>query len=339
MTVREVRFIPRPEQFSWTFGGSEPVLSIGPGDVLTLFTEDAFGGRITSTEDVPTERASAPFLNPQTGPFLVDGAEPGDTLAVHIISVRPARDWGVSTTSPLFGALVGTRHTANLQPDLPERTWIYRVDREVDELIYRANDSDFETRLPLRPFLGTIAVAPAFNEVRSTLVPDTFGGNMDSAAVCAGTTVYLGVNVPGALLSVGDGHYTMGDGEACGVAVEGAMDVELTVDVLKATSCPWPRFESDDSIMVAGSARPLEDAFRIAHAELVRWIMAGARLSLLDAYQLVSQGSHSQIANVCDPNYTVVAQFPKRLLPPQTDWMNGTHERLQSIAAGRSVRS
>lgn len=335
MATQRVRYIPRPEDLAWTFGGVPAVLELAPGSILECFTEDAFCGKITATSDIPTQCAPAPYLNPQTGPFHVTGAEPGDTLAIHIIDIQPARDWGVSTTSPLFGALVGTRQTASLQPDLPERTWIYPVDRQRREVIFQANDSDFSTRLPLRLFLGTLGVAPAPFEVRSALVPDTFGGNMDSPEVRAGTTVYLPVNLPGALFSLGDGHYTMGDGESCGVAVEGATNTLLTVEVIKRTACPWPRFETDDELMVAGSARPLEDAFRIAHTQLVRWITETG-LSLLDSYQLVSQIARSTIANVVDPNYTVVARVPKQYLPP-ANWMQGTHAKLRAIATDTTL--
>ena len=324
------RFEPRPDQWVYTFGGNPPVMRLRPGEILQAFSEDAFGGQLRSTADRASERVHYPFLNPQTGPFFVEGAEPGDTLAVHLIRVKPARDWGVSTSVPLFGALVGTRLTANLQPELPERTWIYRVDNDV--VVFQAGDSDYATRLPLTPFLGTLGVAPAAREVRNSLVPDSFGGNMDAPEVREGTTVFLGVNEPGALFSLGDGHYAMGEGEACGVAVEGAMETHLVVEVLKGKYCDWPRFETDDALMVAGSARPLEDAFRIAQTQLVRWIANETHLSVMDAYQLVSQSSRSPIANVCDPNYTVVAQMPKRYLPPAMTWMDGTHSRLREFA-------
>jgi acetamidase/formamidase len=327
-----IRIQPSADQYCWTFGGRASLMTVRPGELLEIFTEDAFGGRIQSVDHFASERVEYPYLNPQTGPFHVEGAEPGDTLAIHIVTVTPARDWGVSTTLPLFGALVGTRQTANLQPNLPERTWIYQVDVERGEVVYQAGDSDYTTRFELTPFLGTIGVAPSGGEVRSTLVPDMFGGNMDAPEVRAGTTVYLGVNEPGALFSIGDGHYRQGDGEACGVAVEGAMNTVLTVDVLKRTTCEWPRFETDESLMVAGSARPLEDAFRIAQTQLIRWISEASGLSLMDSYQVVSQGSHSAIANVCDPNYTVVTQMPKRHLPSAVDWMEGAHERLKAIA-------
>jgi acetamidase/formamidase len=327
------RFVPREDQYAWTFGGYEPVLRVRPGEILELFTEDAFAGSIRSVKDLPSRSIVYPFINPQTGPFHVEGAEVGDTLAIHLIDVRPARDWAVSTTVPLFGALTGTKFTPTLQPALPERTWLYEVDRDAGEVVYHALDSDFSTRLPLTPFLGTIGVAPAAQEVRNVLVPEAFGGNMDTPQARAGTTIYLGVNVPGALFSIGDGHYTMGEGEVCGVAVEGAMETILTVDLVKGVYSPWPRLEDDDAIMVAGSYRPLEDAFRIAHTQLIEWIAAETGLSVMDTYQLVTQGSSSPIANVVDANYTIVARMPKRYLPKDIGWMGGAHERLRRAAA------
>jgi acetamidase/formamidase len=327
------RFVPTPEQYAWTFGGCEPVMRIQPGEVLDLYTEDAFGGRIRSSEDLPSRSIVYPFINPQTGPFYVEGAAPGDTLAIHLIDVQPARDWAVSTTVPLFGALTSTKFTPTLQPALPERTWVYAVDRVAGDVMYHALDSDYAVRLPLEPFLGTIGVAPAAGEARNVLVPEAFGGNMDTPEARAGTTVYLGVNVEGALFSIGDGHYTMGEGEVCGVAVEGAMNTRLTVDVIKGIYCDWPRLEDDAAIMVAGSYRPLEDAFRIAHTQLIRWISDASGLSLMDTYQLVTQASRSPIANVCDANYTIVAKMPKAYLPADVPWMNGAHDRLRQRAA------
>jgi acetamidase/formamidase len=326
------RFVPTPEQYAWTFGGCEPVMRIQPGQLLDLYTEDAFGGRIRSSEDLPSRSIVYPFINPQTGPFNVEGAAPGDTLAIHLIDVQPARDWAVSTTVPLFGALTSTKFTPTLQPALPERTWVYAVDRAAGDVMYHALESDYEVRLPLEPFLGTIGVAPAAGEARNVLVPEAFGGNMDTPEARAGTTVYLGVNVEGAMFSIGDGHYTMGEGEVCGVAVEGAMNTLLTVDVIKGDYCEWPRLEDDEAIMVAGSYRPLEDAFRIAHTQLIRWISEASGLSIMDTYQLVTQASRSPIANVCDANYTIVAKMPKRYLPADVAWMGGAHDRLRQRA-------
>ena len=326
-----VTFVPTPEQFAWTYGGVAPVLRVTPGQVLRLWTEDCFGGRVTGPDTLPSRVLTYPFYNPQTGPFYVEGAEPGDTLAIHLIRVEPARDWGVSTTLPFYGALTSTRFTATLQDPLPERVWVYRVDRARRVVVFQALDSDYSVELPLAPFHGTIAVAPAAGEVRNTLVPDAYGGDMDTPETRAGTTVYLGVNEPGALFSLGDGHYCQSDGEVCGAAVEGAMDTTLVVDVLQGVSCEWPRLEDDEFIMTTGSVRPLEDAFRIAHTQLVRWLAQATGLSLLDAYQLVSQAARTPIANVVDVNYTVVAKLPKRYLPAGLTVMDGAHARLRAL--------
>jgi acetamidase/formamidase len=138
-----------------------------------------------------------PFVNPQTGPFYVEGAEPGDTLAVHFVSIEPSRDWAASTTVPLFGALTGTHTTALLQEPLPEVVWIYQVDREQRTVTFQARHGDLSVVLPLDPMHGTVGVAPASFEARSSLVPDAHGGNMDTPEMRAGTTCYLGVNVEG----------------------------------------------------------------------------------------------------------------------------------------------
>ncbi len=329
------RFVPTEDQYAWTFGGYEPVMHVRSGDVLDLFTEDCFAGRIRSTTDRLSELVPYPFINPQTGPFYVEDAEPGDTIAIHLIEVEPARDWAASVTVPLFGALTGTRYTATLHDALPEKTWIYRVDFATRKLVFQALESEHAVRLPLEPFHGTIGVAPAAYERRNVLVPEAFGGNMDSPEARAGTTLYFGVNVPGGLFSLGDGHYRMGEGEVCGAAVEGAMNTVLTVELIKGVYCEWPRLQNDDYLMVAGSYRPLEDAYRIAHTQLIRWVAAETGLELMDAYQLISQIAEPRIANVVDTNYTIVAKAPIRHLPGDVEWMAGAHARMRQ--RGREV--
>jgi len=275
-----------------------------------------------------------PYLNPQTGPFFVEGAEPGDTVAVHFVSVEPARDWAASTTVPLFGALTSTHLTATLQDPLAEVVWIWELDRDARLCRFTASESDFTADLPMDPMHGTVGVAPANLEVRSALVPDAFGGNLDTPEMRAGVTCYLGVNVQGALLSIGDGHARQGEGETCGVAVECAMNTVIVVDLLKGVATPWPRLESDTHIMSAGSARPLEDAFRVAQLDLVRWTAEHAGLSLLDAYQFVSQAVEAPLANVVDTNYTSVAKLRKDWLPGGSarPVMGGLHDQLREVA-------
>lgn len=329
-----VSYSPRPEEYAWTFGGAAPVRRVQPGTVLELWTEDCFAGRVRSKDDLVSVVCEFPFLNPQTGPFFIEGAEPGDTLAVHFVSIEPSRDWAASTTVPLFGALTSTHLTATLQAPLPELVWMWQLDRVARTARFTALDSEFSVDLPLDPMHGTVGVAPANLEVRSALVPDAHGGNLDTPEMRAGTTCYLGVNVPGALFSLGDGHARQGEGETCGVAVECAMDTVVVVDLVKGQATPWPRLESDTHVMTAGSARPLEDAFRIAQADLVAWIAADHGLSLMDAYQLVSQGVESPLANVCDTNYTSVAKMRKDWLPSRQGPLAGVHDRLRQV--GRS---
>lgn len=327
-----VEFTPSPDQYAWTFGGAEPVLEVAPGTTLRLWTEDAFAGRVTSVADRPSEVLNPKELNPQTGPFHVTGAEPGDTLALHVVSLAPARDWAASTTIPLFGALTGTDRTAGLQPPLPELTWIYAVDRQAEIATFVAHEGDFTMSMPLAPMLGTVGVAPALREVRTTLVPDYFGGNMDTPEIRAGTTVYLGVNVDGALFSVGDGHYRQGEGETCGTALEGAMHVTLIVDLIKGCAPAWPRLEQDDAIATVGSARPLEDAWRCSQVEMVRWLAELYGLGTMDAYQVCSQLCSSPLANVVDVNYSAVTKIAKGLLPQASPYA-GMHTRMRRAAA------
>ena len=323
-----VSFRPERSDYAWTFGGVEPVMKVKPGDVLEVWTDDCFGGLVESVDDLPSQKITA--FNPQTGPFYVEGAEPGDTLALHFVSIEPSRDWAVSTTFPLFGALTSTTRTVTLQDPLPELVWRYGIDRTARIVHFEARNGDFATDLPLDPMHGTVGVAPAGGEARSSLVPDAHGGNMDTPEMRAGTTCYLGVNVEGALFSLGDGHCRQGEGETCGVAVEAAMDTVLVLDLVKDVATPWPRLESDTHIMTAGSARPLEDAFRIAQADLVQWLASDFDLHPLDGYQLVTQVSESPVANVCDPNYTFVAKLRKQYLPDRTVY-GGIHARLRDM--------
>jgi acetamidase/formamidase len=327
-----VEFTPNRDQYVWTFGGAAPVMEVAPGTVLRLWTEDAFAGRVTRSTDKPSKVLNPKELNPQTGPFYVTGAEPGDTLALHVATLEPARDWAASTTIPLFGALTGTDRTAGLQPPLPELTWIYAVDTVASTATFVAHESDFTHTVPLAPMLGTVGVAPALREVRTTLVPDYFGGNMDTPELKAGTTVYLGVNVEGALFSVGDGHYRQGEGETCGTALEGAMNVILIVDLIKGGAPGWPRLEHDDALSAVGSARPLEDAWRCSQVEMVTWLRELYGLGTLDAYQLCSQLCLSPLANVVDVNYSAVTKIPKSLLP-QSNAFGGMHAMMRRRAA------
>jgi acetamidase/formamidase len=240
----------------------------------------------------------------------------------------------VSSTFPHFGALTSTAHTATLQPPLEERVWVYGIDRQSGTVRFRATETDHTAELPLEAMIGTIGVAPGGMEARSTIVPDTYGGNLDTPQLRAGATLYLGVRVHGAMLALGDGHARQGEGEACGVGVEIATTTTLALEVIKGVPTVWPRLETDTAIMSIGCARPLEDSYRIAHHDLVGWVASLTGLETLDAYQLVSQAGRAPIGNVCDPNYTVLAAVDKALLPSPEAAYGGVHGRLRHLAAG-----
>jgi hypothetical protein len=143
-----LEFTPEPAELAWTFGGAPPVRRVKPGTALRLWTEDAFAGSLRSTTDLASASLNMPFVNPQTGPFYVEGAEPGDTLALHFVELTPARSWGASATIPFFGGLTSTDRTATLQDPLPERTWIYEVDTASRTVGFQAQGSD--SRSPCR---------------------------------------------------------------------------------------------------------------------------------------------------------------------------------------------
>jgi acetamidase/formamidase len=308
-------WIPRHEELVYAFGGAAARLRIAPNTHIVSWTEDCFDGTVKTAADLPSKKMPAGHDNPQTGPFFVDGAEAGDTIAIHILRLEPARTFGVSSFGPGFGALVGTDQTAMLGPDFPETTWRYEVDAARGVARTTGADAKHSWEVPLAPFLGCLGVAPAGGEVRTSIVPGNFGGNMDCPEVRAGNTVFLGVNMPGALVSFGDGHYAMGDGEIMGAAVEGAMNVEVYIELQKKIATPVPRIENADEIMFVGSGRPLEDAARVAFKAMVGWVQHNSGLSELDAYQFVSQNARAPIIQLVDPQYTVLVKIAKGRLP------------------------
>jgi acetamidase/formamidase len=308
-----VRFKGTMENVKATFGPAEPVAHVKAGGVLEASSLDCFGNALQKPGD--------PFSlikidNPLTGPFFIDGAEPGDTLVVRILDLQVDSKQGVGTFSPGFGAANATHYTPMLEKEpLPERAWYYPIDAEKKLITFQATDSDFKVQFPLKPFLGCIGVAPASGEVRSSLVPAEFGGNMDAPEVSPGNTLYLPVNVKGALFYFGDGHAAMGDGEVAGSAVEVPMRAKFRFELVKAKSTGWPRLENEREIMTTGIYRPVDDAVRIAVTEIVRWMHRDYGLSELDAYELFSKVGKLHLTEMVDPNYVVVASVEKKYLP------------------------
>ena len=304
-TINDVKYV---------YASAEPVARLKPGDILDTNTLDCFGNAIKKPGDT---LSMVKGDNPLTGPFYIEGAEPGDTLAVKILDLEVDGDQGVGAFAPGFGALNETNYTPMLHSPLPEKIWFYPVDHASNTATFQALDSNFSVKIPLHPFFGCIGVAPSGGEARSSIVPAEFGGNMDSPEASVGNTVYFPVNVPGGLLYIGDGHAVMGDGEVAGTAIEVPLRARVQLNLIKGQKINWPRFENENAIMAVGAYRPLDDCVRIAFTELVAWIHQDYGLSELDAYELLSQVAKIHLNEMVDPNYVVVASIEKKFLPPK----------------------
>ena len=307
-----VRYTPQFEDLKYVYATVPPVATLKPGDILETSTFDAFGNAIRKPGDT---MALVKGDNPLTGPFAVEGAEPGDTLVVKFRSLTVDSTKGVGAFAPGFGALNSTGYTPMLNAPLPEKIWFYDIDNRTNTATFHALDSSFSVAIPMQPFLGCIGVAPGGGEARSSVVPAEYGGNMDASEARPGYTLYLPVNVPGALLYLGDGHAAQGDGEVAGTGIEVPLRVTLQVDLIKRRKISWPRFENDTTLLTVGAYRPLDDALRIAFTELVGWIHQDYGVSELDAYELLSKVAKIHLSEMVDPNYVVIASIDKRYLP------------------------
>lgn len=309
-----VRFTGTIQNVKYVYGVAEPVARARSGDIIETNTLDAFGNAIQKRGDT---FSMVKGDNPLTGPFYIEGAQPGDTLAVKILDLRVDGNQGVGGLGPGFGALNKTPYTPMLNPDLPERIWFYSIDNATNMATFRANESNFSVKIPMKPFFGCIGVAPPSGESRMSITPGEWGGNMDANEASVGNTVYLPVSVPGALLYVGDGHAAQGDGEVAGTGIEVPLRARMQVQVIKGQKISWPRFENDKSLMTVGAYRPLDDALRIAFTELVAWIHKDYTISELDAYELLSKVARIHLSEMVDPNYVVIAIIDKEYLPPK----------------------
>jgi amidase len=298
-----VRFTPTIQQP--TFEVREPVLRVKPNTVLISNTN--FGPYYTEQD--------GPFPG-EVGPIYVEGATTGDMLVVEIIRVHPNYKYAAAKLYPDFGGLASDNRVRMLNDPNPAARYLWELDTvAMTGTTTLPNSRLKQITVDLRPMLGRVAVAPRGAEAFSGLWPGAYGGNMDAPEVREGTTVYLPIFHDGAYFYFGDGHARQGQGEVAGTGLETSMDVVLRLDLVKGKAIDWPRLEDKDYIMVAGSARPLIDAFRLAHVELIEWLEQEYGFDRWDAYALLGQVAESSVANIVDPNYTVVAKFPKRFLP------------------------
>jgi amidase len=298
-----VRFVPTVQQP--TFAVREPVLTLRPGTVLVSNTH---WGEYYSPE-------GGAFPG-EVGPIFIEGATTNDILVVRIRELKPNYPYAASVISPSMGGLSLDSRVRMLNPPIPRVRYLWELDLEnMTGTVALPESSMGEITVDLQPMLGRVAVAPRGQEAFGGLWPGNFGGNMDAVEIKPGAVVYLPIFHDGAYFYFGDGHARQGHGELAGSGMETSMDVVLELDLIKGKTIAWPRIEDDEYIMVAGSARPLIDAFRLAHVELVEWLEEDYGFGRWDAYQLLGQLVESSVANIVDPVYTVVAKFPKRYLP------------------------
>ncbi|RIK46352.1 MAG: acetamidase [Chloroflexi bacterium] len=300
----------QPTHYFTTIGSHEPVLRIADGDTVVTTTVDARGA--DSSGSVITARG-----NPMTGPFYVEGAEPGDTLVVTLDKLRPNRLHGW-TRKMVASNVVDPEYVRHLPwpADDSQALATWEVDNAAGTatLVEPVDTKVGRLTLPLAPMVGCFGVAPAGGEAISTATSGPHGGNMDYRGFREGVTVYFPVAVPGALFHIGDGHALQGDGEIVGTGIEISFKVQFTVHVRKGKAIGWPRGEDADYIFTCGNARPLDQCVQHATTEMIRWLQSDYGLDPVGAQILMGQTVEYDLGNIFDPAYTMVCKMPKRVL-------------------------
>ncbi|QKV18286.1 acetamidase/formamidase family protein [Oricola thermophila] len=287
-----------------------PADRVAPGSTLEFTCLDSGNGHFTPDSTV-ADVATLDFskVNPVTGPIYVDGAMPGDALKVEILSFKPS-GFGWTANIPGFGLLADQFKEAALT------LWTYEADTLAPALFGKHG------KVPLKPFAGTIGLAPAEPGLHSVVPPRRVGGNLDIRDLAAGTTLYLPVEVEGALFSIGDTHAAQGDGEVCGTAIESAMNVALRLDVVKNANLATPRFttpgpvtrhlDSDGYEVTTGIGADLMEGARAAVSGMIDLLCATRGMTPEEAYMLCSVCGDLRISEIVDqPNWVVSFYFPR----------------------------
>lgn len=296
-----------PEKYYTALGSFEPVLRIIEGDTVITTTVDNAG--YNASDQQVTQRG-----NPQTGPFYIDPAQPGDTLLIRFDRLWPNRQIGRSSKVIAYNTI-----DPDFVPEMPSRYPQTYVEWELDlqtgfATMLQPDGALGSLSLPLSPMMGCFGVAPDRGQIISSSTSGTYGGNMDYNGFTEGVTVYLPVFSPGGLLFMGDGHACQGDGEILGTGIEVSFDVQFTVDVLKDKKIYWPRGESADYIFTVGNTRPLDQALQHATTEMIRWLHEDYMLGTDEIHQLMGQCIKYDVGNVYDPAFTMVCKLKKSFL-------------------------
>jgi len=305
VTARTHTFEPTKFELYFT-SRVDPVLRIAPGDTVKTWSVGADG------VDAKGERRS-PGGNPQTGPFYVEGAMPGDTLVVRVNRLRTNRSWAVSGSRVVSNALE-PGHLASLKwADSFNSRWIIDAAAGIVRL-EQPPDALKDFAVPLRPMLGCVGVAPGGQLAIRTTDSWRFGGNMDYNELVEGTTVYLPVNHPGALLFLGDGHAAQGDGELTGDALETSMDIEFTVDLIEGGGVGHPLFENAEYLISVGVGGSLDQALQMATSGIMRWLQRDYKLNASEASVVMGFALKYDVADLVGTQVSIAAKLPKSAL-------------------------
>ncbi len=290
--------------------GNPPVMTIAPGETVEFEVFEASGAQLSAQSTV-ADVANLDFgkINPVTGPVYIDGAEPGDSLKVTHESFAPS-GWGWTANIPGFGLL------ADQFTEPAIINWAYDP-QSLAPALWSDN-----AKVPLKPFTGTIGVAPAQAGLHSIVPPRRVGGNMDIRDMSAGSELYLPVEVAGALFSVGDTHAAQGDGEVCGTAIESPMSVVLSFDLVKAQNLAFPRFTTAGPVsrhldgsgydVTTGIGEDLFQGARDAVSGMIDLLAKRHGIKAVDAYMLCSVCGDLRISEIVDqPNWIVSFYFPR----------------------------
>ncbi len=298
--------------FGWN-NQLSPVLSVRPGQTVEIETVDASCEQLgPGASLLDLERLDFDKVNPVTGPIFIEGAEPGDAVAITFLDFKPS-GWGWTANIPGFGLL------ADQFKDPALHIWMYDAVSMAPALYGPGG------KVPLKPFAGTVGLAPAQPGAHSIVPPRRVGGNMDIRDNCVGTTLYLPVEVAGGLLSLGDTHAAQGDGEICGTAIESPMIASVKIDLFKDARIPFPRFETSGPVsrhfdekgykVTTGIGPDLMGAARDAVSGMIDWLCATTQMTPIDAYMLCSVCGDLRISEIVDmPNWAVSFYFPKIVL-------------------------
>jgi len=293
-----------PQRYHRTLASHEPVLHVSSGDSILTTTVDARG------YDSGGRQVCEPG-NPQTGPFFVKEAAPGDTLAVRFERLTPSRGTGW-TASAVAANVLDPDYVARERPESETTEWTLDLAQSTARL--SAPPPRLAALvLPLSPMIGCFGVAPPNGQAISTATSGQYGGNMDYRGFRQGVTAYFPVFVEGALFHIGDGHAVQGDGEIVGTGIETSFEVEMGLRVIKARKIRWPRGENETHLFTVGNARPLDQATQHATTEMVRWL-GELGLEGNEGHLLLGQCVEYEIGNMFDPAYTVVCKLAKAVL-------------------------